>query len=279
MTHFNPNPRAFAGPRISDQMRAIDGVYTTFGLAVPDRNASAMRELLAAVPRPEDTYRELLAEAPGRKSDADFLERAAAELARGNRIRDAAKWLQDMHRTGEAENVAEARKAVLEAIAPEFAATVKTLTNALGGLDRDEPLSTDRAFQQDATREHKAACRALARLATFAALRCGKLNENVTGLRAAAANALAGIVDVPQPRWIGPDGSKQTKPQPGSKAEPQNGVALAVLDAYLSDPDGAIIAIARGDFPGVTLSMADSANRFEDAMRGVPEASMFQRIG
>ncbi|WP_309105071.1 hypothetical protein [Microbacterium sp.] len=279
MTYFNPNPRSFAGPRISDQMRAIDGVYAAFGLPVPDRNATTMRDLLAAVPNLEDTYRELLAQAPRRKNDTEFLEHAAAELARVDAIRDAANRLQQIHRTGEGENVAGARQAVTEAIAPDFAATVKALTDAVSKLDRDEPLSTDRAFEQDATKAYKAACQSLTRLATFSALRWGTLSENGASPRSLAANALAGIVDVPQPGWTGSDGSKLSRPNPGSRAEPQNGVALAVLDAYVSDPDAAIIAIARSDFAGVSPALSNSASRFESAMRGVPDGSMLQRVG
>lgn len=280
MTYFNPNPRPFAGPRISDQMRAIDAVYATFGLPVPDRNASTMRDLLESVPSLEDTYRDLLAQARQRKSNVKFWEQATAELARVDGIRDAAKRLEQLHRTGEGGNVTAARQAVTDAIAPEFSATVKALTAAVAKLDHDEPLSAEGAFERDTTREHKAACRALTQLASFAALRWGKLPDSWGATsRTAAANALSGIVTVPQPGWIGSDGSKLSQPEPGSNPEPQNDVMLGVLDAYASDPDAAIIAIARGDFPGVTLALSDSAERFQDAMTGVPDGRMYMRVG
>lgn len=248
-----------------------------------DRNTMARIDAAAKYtgkrsdPHPAMILRQRISEAPATTDVAAALAREAMTL---DATTDLDQWHADaLDRIREAQaadtlrasfNTAwhDAQRAVAAAMVTQavkdsqrsFAATVKALTDTTAHLPQTNPLDPETNIRADTGQHLTAAREALAALAIFGALVMVKSSDSVPP----ALMKVLPIIDIPQPtvelrnQWLdslNPDELEVTN------------VVRDLAAALREDTDETLVRIARGDFPGVTFSLATSADYQDRAAR------------
>ncbi|MDQ1130670.1 hypothetical protein [Microbacterium sp. SORGH_AS_0888] len=231
----------------------IDRAYQAAGLTAPNR-VSAFSALLREEPTAHDVavkYATLAVD--GERDAKKLLEDAIRDTARAT----AADSLRDIvNRTIDAialERIDTLREKATKDLTRPFNTVTKRLTDAAKKLDHKDPLNREIAFDQDTTEAFKEAQAALAALAafTFAA------PNHIDYVNARASRILA-IVDVPvvdTPASAVRGALNGPRPVKDADTGRRNTIKWLLVDAD-RDIDRTLIRIARGEYQGVTFSLA-----------------------
>lgn len=235
------------------QLRNIARAYTLAGVKPPTVAGDAL-DALAAEPGAAAVAATLAREAYAATDATTYLEAALDRIARAHAA-DALRAA--VERVFESVALAGMRETLTQAaadLAPAFARTVTSLTKAAAKLDRDKPLDVNNAVRDDTTKELKAAQAALAALGTFASIHNNGPTRNGPPALARAIPVLAlpaCVVEVVVPSFA-------TKPPALNAAEMEGSETVRRLSRDLArDLDAALVAVARGEYPGVSFTLAD----------------------
>lgn len=234
------------------QVAAINKAYRTAGVTIPTR-AVAVQELVNNEPTAKQVTREIAAEALTATDPEGFYKEALSLIQRAHAA--------DALRSAFGPAIAEATRNTMPGLLKQAAADLSPAFNKLSAafaaaaknLPATDPLNPDSAIETDTTRELKAARSALMELATYAGIYPQGIPQGVP----VAIMALLPIVALPT--CVAEVVSNTPyEPAPVLNKPKLNGTyAVRKLghDAR-EDVDAALIGVAAGRYPGVTLSLA-----------------------
>jgi len=229
----------------------VENAYLTAGIGVPTV-VDALYDTIRDEPAPYEIAVEYATAALDSTRPADELVEEA--IARIQRAQALEQFREVYHRTVEQianERIDTFRDTAVQAVTPAFNKVVKTLTTAAAKLDRDEPLSHEKAFEQDTTREHKIVTDALTTLGAYVFTPMISPGDHIPG-----AWKLLPIVSIPHVNV------EQRRSHPGGgipivdKETPaRDGIRKLIRDAQ-RDIDTALVRVARGEYEGVRFDLA-----------------------
>lgn len=272
MTNFDYSPiDNVRGDRLA---AAVLAIYTSLGVAIPDTRSN-FEAVLAAAPSTVALVQELCTLAAKADDPAAFWAEAVPRLQQAKATDDLRGMLE---RNRSSVETAEASAVLARAktdLATKFQQAVKMLTEAAKTLDPARPLDREVAFSQHTTAAYEAATVALSTLGRLASLtpasRAVLDAYSDPGRVYAAARSVASILTTPKVGFTSKDGKPTTTVDPWSKPLPGNATVRALCEAVAADPDAALIAVARGEYLGVTFKWADSAAHFATGLQQVPQ--------
>lgn len=237
------------------QLGAIALAYRQAGLTPPTRTT----EILAAIndePGVNAVALEIARAAFNATETADkFMKVALDKLARAqaaDALRAAVGQVKSNVEKGQAP--AALSRAVAD-VAPGFADTVARLTQAAAALDPRKPFDLDAAVRDDTTREMKAARTCLAELSVYAGMHVNRTARNVHP----ALAAVLPILELPECAVEMIAASIGENPPPLNAEHCAGTYVVRDLTRHLDrDPDAALVAVARGDYAGVTFALGDN---------------------
>ena len=255
---------------INQHRKAIAAAYQAAGKTMTD-TGERIRELITGAPNVTETANRLAREAYEADDPDAFYTAAIKEI---NEARAATELKESYLRAANAAAQTKLARTINEAVketSPAFNRTTKTLTTAAHKLDPIQPLEPETAIALDAGEALTTARQALKQLGAFASIHSHYPNA----LDQRALRDVLPIIDIPTPavelvfRTVG------AVVQTANEDELRDTRMIRKLhDNLKSSTDSTLISIARGDYPGVTLSLAtveEHKERLEKA------SSAFQR--
>lgn len=271
MTHFTYTPHNERASQVyGRESDHIAAAYQACGKTEPDYMGAfdATFDALPAEASAWDAIADLAVTGdPGEFFDAarDELERAAvAERLRQRR--------DQLRRSVQANAQPQRQRQARERLAPEFKKAAAALADSSKALDRAAPFDTARVLATNTSEQYNAATNALRVLSALARLDLASVREVNAGMngdiaaRRRAAQALASIVSLPDVGYVDHLGGRSANNYPRTTPLPGNATVEALCDAMAADPDATLLGVARGDFPGVSLSWEDSREAFATAL-------------
>lgn len=245
----------FKAPTVTphDNLEHITRAYRAAGVPLPDA-AAEIRAAIAAEPGAEHVARALATAAHEADDAAAFMADALDKIARAraaDELRAAFVVVEPAVRRAQLPAILE--RAAVD-LAPAFAAHIKALEGVSAELDRAAPLSVDAAVRDDTTKALKTAQAILAALGVFAGL---YPNKNAVDAPAALSRVLP-VVELPPCVIEARVASFATEPEVVNADECAGTYVVRDLARALErDTDAALIAVARGDFPGVRFALPE----------------------
>ncbi|WP_306233870.1 hypothetical protein [Agrococcus beijingensis] len=232
----------------------IARAYRLAGLPAPDSRLE-VDTLIHAEPGVDTTVRDLVAAAPDAKNPAQFLKGALDKLQRAQAA-DALRgaWDGAKHRHA-IETMPQSVDTAAADLAPAFDSLVQQLKDAAAKLDHDRPFDAETALANDAGAALTTARTGLANLGTYLGIH--EMMPPAPDAPAALSRVL-GIVALPDfetervQRSLSASDVTILNPRESEGAR----TARTLATALERDQDYALLAIARGDYPGVTLKLA-----------------------
>jgi hypothetical protein len=244
MTFFNRYPTTTPA-----QMDRIRDAYKLAGVTEPSR-ALAIAELVRNTPTTEQITDEL-AQAALTAQDpdafyADALARIQGAMA-ADAFRDtfAARLLEHGQRT-----MPHTLARTAEDLAPAFARLVKQMQAAVNKLPTATPLDLEANVENDTASEYKTTRDALAKIGQYVSVYIASPPRDIP----TELNRILPAVNLPEAQAELVEGLARATVNEHHLAGTRTIRALA--DAALEDLDLALLRVARGDFPGATLSLA-----------------------
>jgi hypothetical protein len=239
------------------QIARITEAYAVAGVQPPNRTTEAL-EAIATAPGAADVAAEVARGAFTTEDVAQYVDDALDRIARAqaaDALRAAvAKVSPQIRREQMPGTLAQA----VRDLEPAFAKTAGTLAAAAQKLDQRKPLEPDNAIRDDTTRQLKQAQAALTDLGAYATM---FVQPVLPGVPPALARVLP-IVALPEcvvEVWVE---SLASQPETLNAEACAGTYAVRDLSRELErDIDAALVAVARGDFPGVILALGDSAEQ------------------
>lgn len=244
---------------INQHRKAIARAYQAAGKTMPD-TATRIRELIMTTETTQQVAQRLAREAYDATNPDEFYRDALDQI---NEAR-AAHELKDAFNRA-ANGVAQQKitteiNTAAKEINADFNRTAKDLTNAAKKLDPIHPLEAETAIALDAGEALTTARQALKQLSTYASIHA---HYPHTIDQRALRDTLA-IVDIPTPTV------ELCYRTPGAHTNTANEHELTVTrmirrlhEALKRDTDSTLVNIARGDYKGVTLSLATDTEHRE----------------
>ena len=253
-----------------NQLDAIANAYRTAGVEPPSPTTDALAAIAAELTA-EQVAAELVREAYETGDATAWIEEALTRMARAQAADTLRKSLAVVGPRIQRTQINAVLEQTARDLAPAFDAIAKELTTAAHKLDPAGPLSLDNAVRDDTTKHYKAARSALSSLGAFAAIHeQGHVKDvppvllRVLPLLALPECAVEAVL---------PTAAIQVK---AANEHELNGTRTvrALARALEDDTDTALIAVARGDYEGVTFALADRATLTE---RGATARRAHQR--
>lgn len=140
-------------------------------------------------------------------------------------------------------------------LTPAFAAWVARLKDAAARLDQAKPLDLDAAVREDTTKELKEARAALTELAAYSGM---FTHQPIRNALPGLGWAVLTILDLPECAVDLILNSLADTPPVLNPSEVGGSLTVRRLAHALDrDADAALVAVARGDYAGVSFSLAD----------------------
>lgn len=255
---------------VSQHHKSIAAAYKAAGKTMTT-TAGRVRELIVDTENVNEVASRLAREAYEATDPEAFHAAAIQEI---NEAR-AAETLKDAYlRSANAVAQQQLTNTIDEAvkeITPSFNRTVKTLTAAARKLDPIQPLEPETAIALDAGEALTTARKALKQIGVFASIH----SHYPHALDQRALRDVLVILDIPTPTVEEVYRTVGAVAQTANEDELRDTRMIRKLNDNLkSSTDSTLISIARGDYPGVTLSLAtveEHKERLEKA------SSAFQR--
>lgn len=259
----NPGPQHYAPPIATDLnvWTRHDAAHALAGLDAPTRG-NAITDLLNAEPTADQTAKALAEDMLTAPDAAAWLEDALDQIKRAHAA-DALRHAIGRHRDAVVRAHADRLTAdAAAAVAPAFDRTAKALTRAAAKLPAgDRPLDLEPVVALDATKEMKSAQAALRDLATLAGIH---RTPNAAGLPSRVVRLVA-VVDFPE---VPVETVDQMTGAPLDHHAGRDAVRRFIRDADERGADRALIGVARGEYDGLTLRLAEStADLYDNANR------------
>jgi hypothetical protein len=242
-----------AGPH--RHLDIIAAAYRTAGLDSPNRVTEA---LTAARQEPgaDDVAHQLATEAYAAQDANLWLDDALARIQRAmaaDALRAAIALVEPNVRRTQLPAIVD--QAVSD-LAKPFARTAKALTSAAAKLDKTAPLDLNNAVRDDTTKELKQAHQSLNELSAYAGIH---LTREHTSLPPALARVIP-IVDLPRCEVeVVADSFSDVKQAINGHQCTTTYIVRDLTKALERNTDAALLAVARGDFTGVSLSLGNRA--------------------
>lgn len=229
----------------------IENAYLAAGLTPPS-SVDALSELLANEMEPHEVAARYANKSIDGKEPAEKLLEDA--LQAWQRAQAAESFRATYDRVVDAlanERISELRDAALKVLDKPFKALTKRLAAAAEMLDANSPLDRDVAFQQDTSAQLKEAEAILTTLSHY------RITSEPTLI--GSASALLPIVTIPdiEQEEITRSTMGDIFTTPADAASQQRNQVRAMLNAAEKDLDTTIINIARGQWEGISLSLAN----------------------
>lgn len=237
-----------------DARARIDAAYRHAGLTPPSI-VDDIDALLTTEPTPSDLALEYAHDAlDGTRKPAELVAEAIERITRAQAVELFAATYRNTVEAVAVERIDGTRDTAITDLRPMFDKTVKHLTTAAVKLTGPAPLDRDAAFTADTTREVKAAAAALADLAELTILPV-TIHPEVAG----PVTSLLRIVNVPDVtvEQYGLTAMQAHKPIPDDDT-PTRAQVREFHRAARDDADTTLVRVARGDWPALTLNMADT---------------------
>lgn len=240
------------------QLEAIDRAYRRAGLPLPNRVVEA-RRLIESEPTAADIGASLALEAfTTTDKPQKFAEDALARMQRAQAADALRVALAQAEPQAHRASIGGLLTQAVNDLSPAFLAVVDELSKAAATLDHDNPLSVENAVRDDATRPMKAAQAALTSLGVFASI---YVNRAVRGISGPLSNVLP-ILSLPACAVeIVADSFATVAPVLNANELAGTYAVRDMARAVEKDTDYGLLAVARGDFPGVTLALGDGAEQ------------------
>ncbi|EYR63271.1 hypothetical protein N866_01795 [Actinotalea ferrariae CF5-4] len=238
-----------------NQLQRIDAAYRLAGVPVPTR-AVGIVDLIGAEPTADEVAASLAAEAITNPDPAAFYAEALERIARAQ-AGDALKAAFGKAMDGATrEAMPDLLHRTATDLRPAFDKLAKTLTRAAKSLPAVNPLDVDAAVEGGHAAHLKAARDALTLLGTYAAI---YVQDPPVDIPAALVTLLP-LVDLPETIVEALDGDRlgRVTVTPDATLSPTLTVRRVAQDAA-EDIDATLVGIARGDYDGVSLSLATPA--------------------
>lgn len=265
MTHYAPTP----GQSAVDLMRRLTAACTLAGVTAPTV-AADVSALLDHEPTVRDVETALALEvldAPDPHAfTADALERMARAQAAQAVREGLARMEQRTLNTAAPQLVAATIKATNGAVT----ATIKALVKAAKELPQTDPLDLGQVIATDTTAAMKTATKALADLAVYRNIH-GQCRTQ-QGPRLSAVLPLVDLPKVETERLNRLNGRSLSAPSPAREAV--RSFARAVEEDY----DAALIALARGEYEGCTLTFATTSDELRERVARADRALIAERV-
>lgn len=260
MTHFN-RPLTHAGNRVE----SIANVYRAAGL---DFNPPGRAFIQPSTDTPESILNAAALEAVNPTDNGDTYEDFADRFARASIAEQFRLDIQGRIKTAIDSNIPAIVNRAVEDVTPAFNTEAAKLTKAAQKLNSGAPLDPAQAIADDTSKEYKTAIEALRNLGVFAGLWVTPIGN---GSVPAPLMAVLGLVRLPENvtqevrQDLGTNDGRTTNSPDAMGAT--NTVRQFTTDMQ-SNPDEALINLARGDYEGMSLELAtaDEYNRrYEEA--------------
>ena len=245
------------------QHEAITRAYRAAGITPPNARADAL-DAINTEPGAVAVANELAREAHTADDAQRFMENALERLARaqaGDALRTALAQVEPQVRR---ETMPTTLARATADLGPAFATTVKELTAAAAKLDHDKPLNLDNAVRDDSTKALKAAQAALAALGPYASMFTLRPSQHLPVNLTAVLPLLAlpeCVIELRAPSMANFGPVINAADCAGSYT------VRDLARAMERDVDSALVAVARGDFEGVTFQLAANALEVDQRSR------------
>lgn len=255
---------------INQHRKSIAAAYRAAGKTMPD-TAGRVRELIVDTENVNEVASRLAREAYEADDPDSFF---AAAIRAINEARAATELKEAYVRSANAAAQARLTRDINEAVketSPAFNREAKALATAARKLDHVQPLEAETAVALDAGEALTAARQALKQLGVFAGVHA----HHPHALDQRALRDVLPIIDIPTPTVEEVFRTVGTVAQTANEDELRDTRMLRQLHENLKvDADSTIISIARGDYPGVSFSLADTEEHKERLEKA---SSAFQR--
>ncbi|SMX80652.1 hypothetical protein BSP109_01633 [Brevibacterium sp. Mu109] len=255
---------------VNQHRKSIAAAYQAAGKTMPD-TAGRVRELIVDTENVNEVASRLAREAYEADDPDSFFAAAIREV---NEARAATELKDAYVRSANAAAQARLGRDINEAVketSPTFNRTAKALATAARKLDPIEPLEAETAVALDAGEALTAARQALKQLGVFASIH----RHFPNALDQRALRDLLPIIDIPTPTVEEVFRTVGAVAQTANEDELRDTRMLRQLHENLKrDADSTLISIARGDYPGVSLHLADVEEHKERLEKA---SSAFQR--
>jgi len=258
----------------SNRLQMIDTAYRRAGINPPNR-AVPFAELVNNTPKIDDVAYDIALTAHESDPDVAVQYEQAIEKVKNAIAADTLRQAYSQaHGAVTRDTMADTADRAAKALSPVIARTVDGLAKAAAKLDATDPLSVDRAVDTDTTKELKTTRTALADLAVYAGIHPVRVGGAVPSNGIAKALHLLALPECVEEEYTG--GALRDEITNADKTEGTRTVRR--LDADLRhDPDVALINVARGQYEGVTISLATS-EQVADRWRAVQRAFTKRRV-
>lgn len=254
-----PTTRHFRRPTTTatSLLQTIESVAARFGIESPVR-IHGVTEALTAEPSPADVLRAAAAASVDAVDAAAWLDDTVERFTRAQ----AAEAIRNGLR-GHRDNIARARAPqLLEALAPQLkkraAATIAGMTKAAQALPAGAAaLEAEAVIAADAATERGAVIAALGDLGALASVHEAGVPQ--PGVPAALHTVLP-VVDLPQTQT---EQITRLHRETVNPSEERDAVRALANDLERNGTDVALINVARGEHPGVTLAWAPTATEVQ----------------
>lgn len=238
------------------QLTHIGNAYRQAGLTPPDRTLDMDRLIEAAETIP-DIMRDVATNAATAPDPAAYYQ-ATLERVKTAQAADAIRQTWGKARDL---NSRDTLPAVIDQAAadltPAFTKTVKQLKAAADKLDRTRPLDVETALNSDTGAALTAARTALTALGAYTGIHASSAPPRNTDPRLATILPILNLPDI-TPEQI--DSAVTRNPKVANHADSEHARTTRTIARGLADDqDATLIAIARGDFPGFDLTLANTS--------------------
>lgn len=245
-----------------DQINAIDAAYKRAGIPSPNRTLQ-IEELLNMTPTTLQVTDRLAREALEVTDAAKFYKSALAEIrdaqaadAFRDRFKERVGAHTQLNMTSILDHATEDLTAAFQELAANFAKAAKR-------LPRSNPLDAEANLTAETGNDLKVARDALSKLGAYASM----FLPDVSGTAGRDASQILGIVHIPD--CVTEKLERFTKVALNTDELGNTYAVREFLDAVGKDADIALTRLARGDWPTLTLELADTTEhrRRFDAVR------------
>ena len=244
----------FSRPATHDinHFQQITAAYTAAGLTAPTP-ALDIKDRITNAPSVEQVAAALALEALDTTDPEAFYEEALEQIRTAQAAQALKDALQRNLATAMTRSIPRFVEQAAEDLAPTFEKLARELSTAAKKLPPHAPLDMAANVEADTAKEYKAATKALAQLGAYAAL----YKQPSPNGEPPALLAILPIVSLPEAVQEQTQGTQNYKPVTINEERLTGTRTIRALGiAAKEDIDAALVAIARGDFEGVTLNLA-----------------------
>lgn len=250
MTEFNPTIVTTI-----NQLDHIAQAYTAAGVTMPS-GSKPFADLVNNAPTAADVATEIAWETFNEGTDpSELYESAITRIQRAMAADTLRRVYSQVASNVKQENLTNVLDRAAADLNPAVARSAKALKAAGDKLRPGNPLSLDAAIEDDTTKEYKTAVKELRQLAIFAGLYEVRVGGSVP---ANGISKLISILDLPECNVERITRAGLGKSETVNPHEMAGTLTVRKVDHDIrKDIDAALIGVARGDYEGVTFSLAN----------------------